>query len=146
MVALDDARTDEDFKQCVELLAKTHPDDESPNFGYPMGRTFIIFDTEDRSKVRGLSYTELVPEIRLLSVDPEYRFQDASRAMLQQFSDAHRGTDPVNDSIHRPICRGSSGGSRKTRERIGLCREIILDTVVLWRIFLNRGIVISQIF
>ena len=100
MVALDDARTDEDFKQCVELLAKTHPDDESPNFGYPMGRTFIIFDTEDRSKVRGLSYTELVPEIRLLSVDPEYRFQDASRAILQQFCDAHVRTQNYAAVVH----------------------------------------------
>tara|TARA_R100001143_G_C3296701_1_gene103702 strand:- start:44 stop:442 length:399 start_codon:yes stop_codon:yes gene_type:complete len=100
MVALDIARTEEDFRQCAELLTKTHPDDELPNFASPRCITFIIFDTEDRSKVRGCIYTNLIPEIRSLSVDPEYRFQDASRAMLQQFSDAHFRTQDFESVVH----------------------------------------------
>jgi hypothetical protein len=100
MVALDVARSEEDFKQCAELLARTHPDDELPNFGSSRCIVFIIFDSEDRSKVRGCSYTDLIPEIRSLSVDPEYRFQDASRAMLQQFSDAHFRTQNYESVVH----------------------------------------------
>jgi len=100
MVALDIARSEIDLNQCLELLAITHPDDVRPSFTSPRSLTHIIFDTEDRSRVRGLIYADLTPDIRFLSVDPEYRFQDASRAMLQQFMDAHFRTQNFEAVIH----------------------------------------------
>jgi ribosomal protein S18 acetylase RimI-like enzyme len=100
LVALDTARTADDYRQCAEILTKTHPNDLLPDFTDPHSITFIIFDAGDRSKVRGCIHTQVGPEVCCLAVDPDYRFQDASRAMLHQFSDAHFRTQNFRAVVH----------------------------------------------
>lgn len=90
MVTLDIARSDEDFRKCRELLEKTHPNDPLPDFGLPGHTTFIVWDNErEQDKIRGLIHCEVRPEISHLAVDPDYKFQDASFALLHQFTEGN---------------------------------------------------------
>jgi len=89
MVSLDIARSEADYAQCRELLTRTHPADTMPKFGSQTGVTFIVFDSADRTKVLGCIHGDLVPEIKSMAVDPEYRYQEASFALLHQFMEGH---------------------------------------------------------
>lgn len=90
MVNLDIAKTENDFRQCAELLAKTHPDAPLPLFGQPGNLTFVTYDSnEGRSIIKGVIHCRFAPEITHMSVDSSYRFQDASFTLLHQMMEGH---------------------------------------------------------
>ena len=89
MVTLDIAKTAEEFEQCAALLAVSHPDSPLPDFGKTGQTTFIVRDHEDRSRIRGVIHCSLQPEISHMTVDAEYRFQDASFTLLHQLMEGN---------------------------------------------------------
>jgi hypothetical protein len=90
MVNLGIASTAEDFRQCVDLLGKTHPGDPLPLFGQPNNVTFITWDSDEGPDViRGVIHCRIAPEVTHMAADPDYRFQQASYALLHQFAEGH---------------------------------------------------------
>lgn len=83
----DIARTPADFEQVAQLIQKFAPKATPAALGQPESLTFVVRDEEDRTKLHGLIHVERAWEVKHFLIDPEYKYQKVSGAIL------HRGME-----------------------------------------------------